>query len=198
MTSFDLATQHIDHREAWKSTKQSSFEGFVHMLALTGTHWETNPKTNDVNRAPACASCGRGDFFFFFFFFASSIQSRKNTTWGLTPRGGGGGLHVSTATGTWKASTCILICKWHFFDNFPDIFYLPQMGPVRITSWYPNFNGSHFGLPPSEIHRMTGLPPKIVWTMTYSHKDAWAKQCAVRRECHAPDATGADPIPGQS
>ena len=33
---------------------------------------------------------------------------------------------------------------------------------VRITSWYPNFNFSHFGLPPSEIHRMTGLPPKIV------------------------------------
>ena len=23
---------------------------------------------------------------------------------------------------------------------------------------YPNFNGSHFGLPPSEIHRTTGLP----------------------------------------
>ena len=34
------------------------------------------------------------------------------------------------------------------------------MGLVRITSWYPNFNGSYFGLPPSEIHRMTGLPPK--------------------------------------
>ena len=44
------------------------------------------------------------------------------------------------------------------------------MGPVRITSSYPNFNGSHFGLPPSEINRMTGLPPKIVWTMTYSHR----------------------------
>ena len=28
-----------------------------------------------------------------------------------------------------------------------------------ITSWYPKFNGSHFGLPwpPSSIHRMTGL-----------------------------------------
>ena len=46
---------------------------------------------------------------------------------------------------------------------------LCQMGLVRITSWYPDFNGSHFGLPPSEIHRMTRLPPKIVWTMTYSH-----------------------------
>ena len=50
------------------------------------------------------------------------------------------------------------------------------MGLVRITSWYPNFNGSHFGLPPSEIHtdhRMTGLPPKMVWTMTYSHRPHW-------------------------
>ena len=47
---------------------------------------------------------------------------------------------------------------------------LRPMGLVRITSWYPNFNGSHFGLPPSEIHRMTGLPPKIVLTMTYSHR----------------------------
>ena len=31
----------------------------------------------------------------------------------------------------------------------------PEMGLVRITSWYPNFNGSHFGLPPSEIDRVT-------------------------------------------
>ena len=46
-----------------------------------------------------------------------------------------------------------------------------RMGLVHITSWYPNFNGSHFGLPPSEIHRMTGLPPKIVWTIiTCSHR----------------------------
>ena len=45
------------------------------------------------------------------------------------------------------------------------------MGLVRITSRrYPNFNGSHFGLPPIKIHRMTGLPPKIVWTITYSHR----------------------------
>ena len=55
------------------------------------------------------------------------------------------------------------------------------MGLVRITSWYPNFNGSHFGLPPSVIHRMTGLPPKIVWTMTYSHRphsrSFWCRCC---------------------
>ena len=49
------------------------------------------------------------------------------------------------------------------------------MGLVRITSWYPNFNGSHFGLPPSKIHRMTGLPPKILRTMTYSHRPHWQK-----------------------
>ena len=28
---------------------------------------------------------------------------------------------------------------------------LAWMGLVRITSWYPNFNGSHIGLPPSSI-----------------------------------------------
>ena len=31
-----------------------------------------------------------------------------------------------------------------------------KMGAVRITSLNPKFNGSHFGLPPSSIHRMTG------------------------------------------
>ena len=30
------------------------------------------------------------------------------------------------------------------------------MGAVRITSSNPNFNRSHFGLPPSSIHTMTG------------------------------------------
>ena len=48
-----------------------------------------------------------------------------------------------------------------------------QMGPVHITSWYPEFNGSHFGLPHSKIHRMTGLGGKMVWTMTYSHRPHW-------------------------
>ena len=38
------------------------------------------------------------------------------------------------------------------------------MGPVSITSWYPKFNGSHVGLPPSSVHRMTGLGGKVVWT----------------------------------
>ena len=52
----------------------------------------------------------------------------------------------------------------------PSVGWPYSMGLVRITSWYPNFNGSLFDLPPSEIQRMTGLPPKIVWTMTYSHR----------------------------
>ena len=30
------------------------------------------------------------------------------------------------------------------------------MGLVRITSWYLNINGSHFGLPPSEMHSLSG------------------------------------------
>ena len=52
-----------------------------------------------------------------------------------------------------------------------------------LTSWSAEWglcalrhgiqNGSHFGLPPCEIHRMTGLPPKIVRTMTYSHRPHW-------------------------
>ena len=33
---------------------------------------------------------------------------------------------------------------------------------VGITSWYPKFNGSHFGLPPSSVHKMTGLGGKFV------------------------------------
>ena len=34
-------------------------------------------------------------------------------------------------------------------------------GAVRITSWNPKFNGSHFGLPSSSNHRMTGLDGNI-------------------------------------
>ena len=45
-----------------------------------------------------------------------------------------------------------------------------KLGAVRITSWYPTINGSHFGLPPSSIHKMTGLGGKMVWTMTYAHR----------------------------
>ena len=44
------------------------------------------------------------------------------------------------------------------------------IGPVRITSWYPKFNGSHFGLPLSAIQRMTGLGGNSVLTMMYLHE----------------------------
>ena len=56
------------------------------------------------------------------------------------------------------------------------------MGLVHITSWYPKFNGSHFGLPHSSIHRMTGLGGKMGWTMTYSHRP-------IRRLKHAQHLT---------
>ena len=44
---------------------------------------------------------------------------------------------------------------------------LHTMGAVRITSLNPKFNGSHFGLPPSSIPRMTGwvTNSRILWRM---------------------------------
>ena len=44
-------------------------------------------------------------------------------------------------------------------DGFPQE-TITGMGAVCIKSWYPKFNGSHFGLPPSSIHKMTGLGGK--------------------------------------
>ena len=32
---------------------------------------------------------------------------------------------------------------------------------VPIASWYPKLKGSHFGLPPSSVHRMTGLGGRV-------------------------------------
>ena len=61
----------------------------------------------------------------------------------------------------WDLTRCYMRMLW-FSQEL-------QMGLVRITSLYPNFNGSHFGLPPSSIPRMIGLGGKFVWTMTYSH-----------------------------
>ena len=55
---------------------------------------------------------------------------------------------------------CLLSDKW---------------GLVRIMSWYPESNGSHFGLPPSSIHKMTRLSDKMVWTMTYAHRPHWPR-----------------------
>ena len=39
---------------------------------------------------------------------------------------------------------------------------IPANGACAHYVMVSNFNGSHFGLPPSEIHRMTGLQPQIV------------------------------------
>ena len=41
-----------------------------------------------------------------------------------------------------------------------------------VMAYYPNFNGSHFGLPPKSIHkrgRIDGLGGTMVWTMMYMH-----------------------------
>ena len=50
------------------------------------------------------------------------------------------------------------------------LFTLYRIGLVRITSWHQKFSGSHFALPLSFIHRITGPGGKMVWTMMYSHK----------------------------
>ena len=68
----------------------------------------------------------------------------------------------------WKRSeTIMVVCS-----NYDDFTLLRLcstdiMGAVRITSLNPKFNGSHFGLPPSSIHRMTGWVAfsRILWRM---------------------------------
>ena len=44
------------------------------------------------------------------------------------------------------------------------------MRPLRISPWYPKFNGSHFDLPSTSMHRMTGLGGNFVWKITCSHR----------------------------
>ena len=55
-----------------------------------------------------------------------------------------------------------------FFMIARRVFRIPdQMG---LCTLHPNFNGSHFGLPPSSIHRRTGLGGNFTWTIMYSHR----------------------------
>ena len=51
---------------------------------------------------------------------------------------------------------------------------------VCITSWYPKFNGSHFDLPPSSIHRMTGLGGNMAWMMMYAHRPRCVSRLTVK------------------
>ena len=44
-----------------------------------------------------------------------------------------------------------------------------HVGAVCITSWYPQFNVGHFGLPPSPIYTMTRLGSHFVLAMTRAH-----------------------------
>ena len=77
----------------------------------------------------------------------------------------------------WSAFVAPHTSFWSLLDNVSHTILPGQcltcklwMGLVRIMSWYPEVNGSHCGLPPSSIHRMTGLGGKMVWTLTYSHR----------------------------
>ena len=62
---------------------------------------------------------------------------------------------VSTALKYWPLSIYLGYVPWWL------------MGAVPITSLNPKFNRSHFGLPPSSIHRMTGwvVISHILWRM---------------------------------
>ena len=71
--------------------------------------------------------------------------------------------HTHTHTCTPLMHTCKTTDTGTTKQHSPDkhaFAFPPLMCPVCITSWYPKFNGSHFGLPPSSIHRMTGQSGK--------------------------------------
>ena len=55
---------------------------------------------------------------------------------------------------------------------------------VHITSWYPKFNGSHFGLPPVSIHKKTGLGSKVVCTMTFGRRSHFAESSSLTNVYH--------------
>ena len=55
---------------------------------------------------------------------------------------------------------------------------------VHITSWYPKFNGSHFGLPPISIHKKTGLGSKMVCTMTFGRRTHFAESSSLTNVYH--------------
>ena len=83
----------------------------------------------------------------------------------------------------------VLECFWitYCFTTFESIltdcvWRLVCMGLVCIMWWYPKFNGSHFGLPPSSIQRqrMTGLGGKLVWTVTRLHRSQFCLSSRIR------------------
>ena len=59
---------------------------------------------------------------------------------------------------SWAQHSPFFFCHYMPGTRYVDfVIYTVHVGAVRITSWYPKFNGNHFGLPPSCIHKMTGL-----------------------------------------
>ena len=77
---------------------------------------------------------------------------------------------VDCPSDTISASFLVLSVTNQAFKVLGGTFSFSPMGAVRITSWNPKFNGSHFGLPPGSIHKMTGLGGKMVSTMMYAHR----------------------------
>ena len=67
-------------------------------------------------------------------------------------------ISVTTCKGC-PLDICNTRCQWRLW--------------TFVMSWSPKFNGSHFGLPPSSIHRTTGLGGNFVQTthgVWYSHR----------------------------
>ena len=59
-------------------------------------------------------------------------------------------------------------------------------GIIRITSQYSILHGSHFGLLPSSIHRITEMDGSFVWTvtiLTFLHRPL---HCGRLLLCHSP------------
>ena len=74
--------------------------------------------------------------------------------------------------GGWKKVSC----RWPNRQRLPftwAVWKLQIVRIVRITSLYPNFNGSYFGLTTSSIHKMTGLGGNFPYTLTYAHRPHW-------------------------
>ena len=52
---------------------------------------------------------------------------------------------------------------------------------MHITSWSPNFNGSHFGLPPTSLHGLPEVGDYDVFAQAYRNKEMGPGMCALRQ-----------------
>ena len=86
--------------------------------------------------------------FFFFFLYLREIAKFSSTSWNRKKN-----TSTHKIDGIPKSQNVVLA------NNSNNKVH---MAVVRNSSWYPKFNGSHFGLPPSSIHKMTRLGGKMV------------------------------------